>query len=118
MSDEARLFHTLLRKMLREVMDILTFTDGMSRDAFAEDVRTQKAVAMSFVNLGEYAKAARQKCPENVRSYPEIPFDIMAGLRNAAAHEYDKIDFETLYATVRKDIPTLKEQLQRIIQNQ
>ena len=71
---------------------------------------------MSFVNLGEYAAAARRKCTSCVQLHPEIPFDTMAGLRNVTAHEYDKIDFDTMYATVEKDNPVLKEQLMRIYQ--
>lgn len=113
--EENRLFTALLKKMLREVNDILAFTQGMSKEAFADDLRTQKAVAMSFVNLGEYAGAARRKCESCVKAHPEIPFAIMAGLRNVTAHEYEKIDFDTLFATVEKDIPILKRNLEQAL---
>lgn len=110
-----RIFLILLQKMLREADDILAFKKGMSFFEFKEDLRTRKAIIMSLVNIGEYASAARKKCADCVAKYPQIPFDEMAALRNVAAHEYDKPDIESVYATADQNIPALESVLKQAI---
>lgn len=40
----------LCEKILKEITDIETCTEGMDLDAFQEDEKTKKAVVMSFID--------------------------------------------------------------------
>ncbi len=38
---------------------------------------------------------------------PEVPFDALRGLGNRLRHDYDVVDHEIIYATVKHDLPLL-----------
>lgn len=46
---------------------------------------------------------------------PAIPWTKMMGIRNILAHEYGELDLQTLFETVANDIPTLVQELDRVI---
>lgn len=47
-------------KILQEIKDIKTFTEGISLEEYLDDLKTQKAVAMSLINIGELCGAYSQ----------------------------------------------------------
>jgi uncharacterized protein with HEPN domain len=55
------------------------FVEGMSRDAFFEDRRTQQAVAMSIVIIGEAASRINEKHTDFILDHPQIPWNKIRG---------------------------------------
>lgn len=56
---------------------------------FISDKRTQNAVAMSLIALGEItANTIYQKRPEFIENNVQIPWKYMRGMRNIIAHGY------------------------------
>lgn len=41
------------------------------------------------------------------QQYPDLPWSLMAGMRDNMIHEYDDIDVEQVWKTVKSDIPNL-----------
>ncbi len=101
----------LCKKILREIADIESFAKDMSLDSFGADGKTQKAVAMTFINIGEMAGAFSD---EFMSANRQLPLKEIRGFRNIAAHRYEMIHMETLWDTVQNSLPALKNDISAI----
>ena len=93
-----------LRDILDAVAEINAFTEGMDFDAFREDQKTLRAVEMNFVIIGE---AAASVPDEIAKRYPEIPWNLMRGMRNRLVHAYFAVDDQIMWDTLHADLPGL-----------
>ena len=62
-----------IEQMLTATNDARRFVDGMSKEDFLPDKRTQQAVVMSLVIIGEAAARIMDNHGEFVADHPEIP---------------------------------------------
>lgn len=69
----------LIEDMLGAIGRIERYTAGQDRESFLKDDKTIDAVVRNLEVLGE---AARQLPEEFVTKHPEIPWRVIAGLRN------------------------------------
>ena len=67
--DRLPLLLTVIREAATNACD---FTEGMSFEDFRKDKRTEQAVAMSFVIIGESAVKAFLYVPNLEMKYPQI----------------------------------------------
>lgn len=74
-----------------------------------EDTLIQDGVLRNFQVLGE---AARRVSESFQRDHADIPWSDMIGMRNVVIHEYEEIDFETLWDTINKDLPVVLDQIE------
>ncbi|QMT34434.1 DUF86 domain-containing protein [Conchiformibius steedae DSM 2580] len=105
-----------LQRMYGLCEDIQSFIEGMALDDFLNDKRTQNAVAMSLLALGEVANTIHQKDAEFIENNPQIEWKPMRGMRNVIAHGYFELDFVVIYETANQLIPLLKNQLAALIE--
>ena len=95
----------ILEHMLEDAQDVVTFTkDSGSYDAFANDVKTRKAVIMSLLNIGELANHLPKKF---IDANPQLPWKSMIGMRNLAAHGYHTMHLDIVWDTTQTTIPEL-----------
>lgn len=93
------------------------FTQGMTRESFLGDLRTQQAVAMNLVIVGEaVAKLIEHAAPLLAR-HPEIPWASVKGMRNRIAHGYFEVDMTVVWATVQQSLPMLAAALPAVIED-
>ncbi len=104
----------LLAEMLDAVAAVMDYVQGLDRDAFLKDARTQDAVCMRLLTLGEAAGALLRHFPDFENNHPDIPWRAMAGLRNHIAHDYFGLDKAMVWQTAAVDMPILAEQLRRL----
>ena len=97
--------------MRQAIADAQSFTEGMAQLDFEQDKRTQQAVVMSLIVLGEAATKVMDKHPEFAAQHAGIPWHNMRGMRNRIAHGYFDIDLVVLWDTLQTALPTLKVQL-------
>jgi uncharacterized protein with HEPN domain len=71
-----------LDQMLTAANDARRFIDGMSKEDFLADKRTQQAVVMSLVIIGEAAARIMDKHSQFVADNSEIPWRGIRGMRN------------------------------------
>lgn len=83
---------------------VIEFARGMDRATFLADVKTQSAVLHQLLILGE---AVKRLSPEFRASHPEIPWSLIAGMRDKLIHEYDVVDLDEVWRTVERDVPSL-----------
>jgi uncharacterized protein with HEPN domain len=86
----------------------------MTQPDFEQDKRTQQAVVMSLIVLGEAATKVMDQHPEFAAEHAEIPWRSMRGMRNRIAHGYFDIDLAVVWGTLQTALPTLKVQLELI----
>ena len=83
----------------------------MDVQTFEADTRTQDAVLHSLRVIGEAANKIRSAAPEFVAQHPDVPWDLMCGMRNRIVHDYFEIDLEVVWRTVKQDLPSLRLQV-------
>jgi uncharacterized protein with HEPN domain len=101
----------LLAHIRQAAHEACGFLAGMSFEEFFQDLRTQKAVEMSLVVIGEAAARVLSQHPELARQHADLPWREMRGMRNRMAHGYFEIDLEVVWNTVQTALPALLVQL-------
>ena len=101
-----------LDQMLTAANDARRFIDGMSKEDFLADKRTQQAVVMSLVIIGEAAARIMDKHSQFVADNSEIPWRGIRGMRNRVTHGYFDIDLNVVWATTQTALPDLLSQLE------
>lgn len=94
-----------LDHMRQAAADATGFVDGMTREDFRQDKRTQQAVVMSLVILGEAATKLMDRHAAFCEAAPQIPWRNMRGMRNRIAHGYFEIDLDVVWDTVQQALP-------------
>lgn len=103
-----------LAHMREAARDAVGFVQGMTRQDFQQDKRTQQAVVMSLVILGEAATQLMDRHGAFCEARPQIPWRNMRGMRNRIAHGYFSIDFDVVWDTVSQALPQLLDELERL----
>jgi len=88
-----------------------SYVDDMDEAAFLADTRTQQAVILNLVIIGEAATRLLQGYEAFLERHPQIPWRSMKGMRNRIAHGYFDIDLGVVWETVQTALPPLLEQL-------
>jgi len=86
---------------------IESFVREMTREDFHKDPKTQSAVIMQPMLIGEIAKKISDQTKESI----DLPWKNIVGFRDMAIHNYFSMDLDIVWNTVQEDIPTLKEKL-------
>lgn len=89
---------------------------GLTKDDFLADKRTQHAVIMSIIILGEAATKAMDNYADFTQAHPEVPWRSMRGMRNRIAHGYFDINLDVVWDTVQIALPSLLKQLPTVRQ--
>ena len=97
--------------MLEAARQACSYVDGSSRADFPADKRTQQAVILNIVIIGEAATKLLADHAEFLGRHPRVPWRNMKGMRNRIAHGYFEINLDTVWETVQSALPSLIEQL-------
>lgn len=89
------------------IAKIEAFVSELDVDAFKADGKTQSAVILQFMLIGELAK----KVSAETRATVELPWKEIAGFRDRAIHDYYEVDLDIVWQTIIEDIPFLKKRL-------
>ncbi len=88
-----------------------TYVQSLSKADFLQDRRTQQAVILNLIIVGEAATKLLALHEPFLMQHPEVPWRSMKGMRNRIAHGYFDIDLEVVWDTVQTALPRLLAQL-------
>jgi uncharacterized protein with HEPN domain len=88
----------------------LAFINGMTQEQFLTDSKTQAAVLMELVVIGEAVKGLSN---EFKAASPDIPWKRVAGMRDRLIHDYRNWDLEEIWRTVQERVPELVQALEK-----
>lgn len=97
--------------------DARSFVEGMAKDDFLADKRTQQAVIMSLIVIGEAATKVMDGYVEFTRAHADVPWRSMRNMRNRMAHGYFDINLDVVWETVQEWLPALLQQLPAVRQD-
>ncbi len=101
----------LILDMLLACRKLARFTKDLNAESFQANDLVQSAVLREFQVLGE---AARQLSDATKGDYPQIPWSVIAGMRNRLVHAYFDIRLDTVWNTIQQDIPPLTAALEAV----
>ncbi len=87
----------------------------MDLAAFEGDTRTQDAVIRSIEIIGEAANKTRVADPDFAAQHPDVPWDVMYGMRNRIVHDYFDVDLQVVWQTIQRDLPVLRQQIDAMV---
>ena len=81
---------------------VIIFTDGMYFDEFNSDDKTFSAVIRKIEIIGE---AVKSLSIEIIAANPDIPWSLMARMRDKLIHGYFGVDAALIWKTAKEDLP-------------
>ena len=100
-----------LDHMLEAATLACSYVQGMDREAFACDKKTQQAVILNLILIGEEATKVLKDHEAFALAHPQVPWRAMKGMRNRIAHGYFEINLDVVWETVQTALPLLRQQL-------
>ena len=88
-----------------------SYVDGLSKQEFLADKRTQQAVILNIIVIGEAATKLLAEHTAFVKQHPDVPWRNMKGMRNRIAHGYFDINLDVVWETVSTAFPELLTRL-------
>ena len=97
-----------LNKIIDDIKFVIINTENMTLEEFDADEMVNSAVNFKFIQISENST---KLTIELVNKNSNIPWHKIKGLRNKIVHDYDNVFFDIIFNTIKKDLPTLLEQL-------
>jgi uncharacterized protein with HEPN domain len=94
---------------------VIEFKQGIDKAAFLQDFKTQSAVLHQLMVMGEAVK--RLSLDFRAR-HSEIPWSLIAGMRDKLVHGYDIVDLDEVWRTAIVDVPDLLTSLEPLLPKQ
>lgn len=103
-----------LDHMLEAALQACAYVEGLSKEEFLGDKRTQQAVVLNLILVGEEATKLLRDDEAFANQHPQVPWRSMKGMRNRIAHGYFEINLDTVWDTIQTALPALIAQLPAI----
>jgi uncharacterized protein with HEPN domain len=87
---------------------------GYDEAKFFADDKTQDAIIRQLQNIGE---AAKNLTPDIRETNPQIVWKQVMSTRDRLAHGYYLINLSIVWETTQNDLPTLKTEIEKILEN-
>lgn len=96
-----------LDHMIEAAQQVCAYLEGMGKEDFLDDKRTQQAVILNIVIIGEAATKLLKDYEPFLDRHPAVPWRSMKGMRNRIAHGYFDINLDVVWETAQTALPQL-----------
>jgi uncharacterized protein with HEPN domain len=100
---------------LRHIIDAIEKIERYSiiqKETFLIETHWQDAIIRNLEIIGEATKRIGKPLKNR---HPDVPWRVIAGLRDVLIHDYMGVDLETVWNVAQNDIPALKAQIREIL---
>lgn len=101
-----------LEDISKRIQKINSYIEGMSYEDFVKDDKTVSACIREIEVIGE---AVKQIPKEITDEFSELPWTLMAKMRDKLIHWYFEIDEEIVWNVAIDKLPPIKEEVDKII---
>ena len=106
-----------MRDDLERLLDIKEAIEKIekyfNKDKIVRDELLQAAIVRYLEIIGEASKYLKN---ETKNKSPETEWSKIISFRNFVVHNYFDVDWEIIYKVIGEDIPKLKEQIKKLIE--
>lgn len=101
-------------KMIKYCDDVESLLTEYNNDyeAYTTKISFQYSCNMCIIQIGELVSRLSE---EFIAEHTEIPWYAIKGMRNLHAHDYERVNYKTVWNTLQTEIPELKKQLEQIL---
>ena len=103
---------TYLLQALNAIEVATGYVVGVGFTDFENNQMMQDAVIRQLEILGE---SVRRLDESFIEKHRDLPFLQAISIRNKLIHEYDDIDLEVLWETVKNDLPVFRIQIHKLL---
>ena len=104
----------VIQKMLGYCDDIQNlrtrYDDSFER--YVSDIAFRYACDMCILQIGELTTRLSD---DFKAQHADVPWRLIKSMRNIHVHEYENVEFDTVWKTLTEDIPKLKSHLEKIL---
>ena len=104
-----------LIKSIQYIKDINHYVSNMSYEDFSNDSKTVDACITKFTQLGEMVSRVTDDFKKN---HDNISWSEIKGLRNIVVHNYDAINYKSIWNTINEDLPELYAMYNQILKDE
>lgn len=106
--------NSILHGICKYIDDIIEIVgdNKVTEEMYKSNVLYRHSLHMCLFQIGEISKYV----PDDFKAkHLDIPWAEMRGLRNVEAHDYDNLDLNAIWKTIKTDIPDLKKKISKLL---
>ncbi len=101
-----------LEDIIESITHIEKYIQGVTQDTFEADDYMQDAVIRRFQIIGE----ATKRIPEDFKlTHSDIPWRFATAMRDVLVHDYNEVNLDRLWKTIKEDLPQFKKQIKTLL---
>ena len=106
------------RIRLEHMLEAARQAVGVASEKVREDLDHDRFLVLGLMKCLEIIGEAASKLSVETRvRYPDIPWPQIIGMRNRLIHAYFDINLDLMWDTLKEDLPSLIQILERVLQN-
>jgi uncharacterized protein with HEPN domain len=96
------------RVTLRQIIESVQRAQALCAGKSAAQIEASWRDALAFERTMEVLGEAVKRLPDELtQRYPQVPWRLVAGMRDKISHGYDTVDYQLLWDAVQSDLPAL-----------
>ncbi len=102
---------------LHHILDAIFHIEDFSRGITSAEELKKRPLERAGIErmLTIIGEAAKNVSPQIRKEFPNLPWKATAGMRDKIMHHYFGVDYESVFETIRTDLPVLKKGITTIL---